>query len=639
MEIEGIVTTSEEGGVTEAEIAGARFAMLGLGPRVVAAVVDQGYTVPTPIQEQAIPPVVAGRDVLGMAHTGTGKTAAFALPIIERLMAQPRNPQVRRRPVRALVVTPTRELAVQVGDSFKVYGERSGLKYTCIYGGVQQRFQVYSMQKGVDILVATPGRLLDLIGQGIVRLDAVQVLVLDEADRMLDMGFTPDIMKIAEMCPKPRQTLLFSATLPGDIVKLAGQLLSEPVELRIKPPKSTLALVKQGLYHVETAEKLPLLLHLLERKELSKVLVFTKMRVGADRLCDELRRSGVRAVAIHSDRTQQARSDALNGFKEGRYRILVATDVASRGLDIDEVTHVVNYELPSEDEAYVHRIGRTGRAASEGEALTFCASEERIKLRGIERHLGKAIPVVEEHPFRSQVPFARAGGPRRARGPQGGGGRPWGRESMGTGRDRSSGGPWGGAGRPAAGEGWTRSSGEASGERPSSEPRAAGEASFREPGADTGRTPWGEPSREGGASRRSEPGRVPRTPWGAEPGSGPRAPRRSEPGAGPRTPRRGEPGSGPRAPRRGEFGNGPRAPRRGEPGSGPRAPQRGEGGAGPRAGDSGGSRGGPRGGEPGMGPRRRGDGPYAPVKKHRPGKAGPGRTRSGRSGGGKGKKG
>ncbi len=399
------------------------FQDLKLVDPLLASIRDLGYEEPTPIQVQAIPPILEGRDLLGSAHTGTGKTAAFALPILQRLSAQQRNTASRRRPIRALVLTPTRELAAQVGESFNAYGTRTGLKYACVFGGVQQRYQVYAMQKGVDILVATPGRLLDLMGQGIVSLDHVQILVLDEADRMMDMGFMPDVTLIEKACPQERQTLMFSATLAPEICRLASVMLRDPVEVRVAPPKKTLAQVTQELYYVETEQKTDLLVHLLQRPECTKVLVFTKTRVGADNLTSDLWHRKVRANAIHSDKTQSARMGALEAFKNGRIQVLVGTDVASRGLDVDDITHVVNFELPMEDENYLHRIGRTGRAAKEGFAITFCSAEERVKLQSIERTYGKKIPVVAEHPFRSTVPAnshpeRRRGGYNRSSRPQ-----------------------------------------------------------------------------------------------------------------------------------------------------------------------------------------------------------------------------
>lgn len=384
------------------------FQDLKLVDPLLASLRDLGYEEPTPIQLQAIPPILEGRDLLGSAHTGTGKTAAYALPILQRLSMQQRHTASRKRPIRALILTPTRELAAQVGESFKAYGTRTGLKYAVVFGGVQQRYQVYAMQKGVDILVATPGRLLDLMGQGLISLDQVQVFVLDEADRMMDMGFMPDVTQIEKACPQQRQTLMFSATLAPDICRLASVMLRDPVEVRVTPPKKTLAQVSQLLYMVETDQKVELLAHLLQQPEFTKVLVFTKTRVGADHLTSELWRHKIRANAIHSDKNQNARMGALEAFKSGRIQVLVGTDVASRGLDVDDISHVVNFELPMEDEAYVHRIGRTGRASKEGFALTFCSVEEREKLRDIEKTLGKKIPLVPEHPFRSTVPASQA---------------------------------------------------------------------------------------------------------------------------------------------------------------------------------------------------------------------------------------
>jgi ATP-dependent RNA helicase RhlE len=378
------------------------FESLGLSEPILRAVREQGYLTPTPIQQQAIPPVLAGRDVLGCAQTGTGKTAAFALPILQRLAAGQRV-----RAPRALVVSPTRELAVQIGDDFRSYGRHLPLSGAVIYGGVSQMNQVASLRRGLDILVATPGRLLDLLGQRHVELDAVSVLVLDEADRMLDMGFLPDVRRIVAAVPSVRQTLLFSATMPDEIAGLAQRLLTNPVSVAVTPPATTVEAVQQTSYSVTKDDKPALMVHLLQDEALSRVLVFTRTKHGADRLCQKLERQGIRAAAIHGNKSQNARQRALDEFKRGAVRVLCASDIAARGLDIDDVSHVVNYEIPNEPETYVHRIGRTGRATKSGEALSFVSPEERGFMRAIEKTISRSVPMDRSHPFHVE------GGPSR----------------------------------------------------------------------------------------------------------------------------------------------------------------------------------------------------------------------------------
>ncbi len=351
---------------------------------------------PTPIQAKAIPPILEGKDLLGCAQTGTGKTAAFALPILHQLMNAPVD-KTRRGPVlpRVLVLSPTRELATQIGESFATYGRHTGLNHTVIFGGVSQFHQVRALQRGVDILVATPGRLMDLMEQRHVNLSAVKVFVLDEADRMLDMGFIQPIRRIASAVPAGRQTLLFSATMPKEIMHLADSLLKNPVKVAVAPVASTAALIEQSVYMVQRERKPALLEHLLNDPAVTRVLVFTRTKHGADRLMKRLIQSGVPSDAIHGNKAQNARQRALDQFRSGRSRVLVATDVAARGLDVDGITHVFNYDLPNEPESYVHRIGRTGRAGASGMAISFCDSEERGFLRDIERLTGKRIPLVE----------------------------------------------------------------------------------------------------------------------------------------------------------------------------------------------------------------------------------------------------
>ncbi len=358
------------------------------------------YTTPTPIQARAIPHVLEGKDLLGSAQTGTGKTAAFALPILHRL-AGSGKPGRGRRPVRALVLTPTRELALQIGESFAAYGVHTGVRHTTVYGGVSQRPQEQALRKGVDILIATPGRLLDLMGQKLVDLSATGVFVLDEADRMLDMGFIPDVRRLIEKLPAQRQTLMFSATMPPDIVRLADTILRDPVRVAVAAPSAPAEAVEQQLYYVEKADKPQLLKYLLADDAIRNALVFTRTRHGADRVERILSRANVRAEAIHGDKSQGARERALTSFKKGTVRVLVATDIAARGLDIVELSHVVNYDLPNEPEAYVHRIGRTGRAGLSGIAISFCSFEERPLLAEIERLIRKHLSVVSDHPHAS----------------------------------------------------------------------------------------------------------------------------------------------------------------------------------------------------------------------------------------------
>jgi ATP-dependent RNA helicase RhlE len=392
-----------------------RFEDLSLVEPLVRAVHAAGYTTPTPIQEQAIPHVLAGRDLLGCAQTGTGKTAAFALPILQRLSRAPAT-RPGQRPVRVLVLSPTRELAAQIGDSFSTYGRHTGLTNTVIFGGVGQTPQTDALRRGVDILVATPGRLLDLMGQGFVKFDRVEVLVLDEADRMLDMGFIHDVKRIIAKVPRQRQTLFFSATLPRDIQELARDILTDPMRVEVTPPTTTVEAIQQHLYFVEKDDKRALLAYLLEDPVITRALVFTRTKHGADRVVKHLGRGGGRAEAIHGNKGQGARERALANFKSGATRALVATDIAARGLDIDAVSHVINFDLPHEPEVYVHRIGRTGRAGASGIALSFCDVDEREDLDQIERLIGMEIPVVADHEYRSPHPPPMPGDDRGHRG-------------------------------------------------------------------------------------------------------------------------------------------------------------------------------------------------------------------------------
>jgi ATP-dependent RNA helicase RhlE len=373
------------------------FENLNLIEPILKAVKAEGYTMPTPIQERAIPLLLKGQDLMGCAQTGTGKTAAFAIPILQ-LLYEKRDPAAVRRQIAALIVTPTRELAIQISESFSAYGKFTGLKHTVIYGGVSQHAQTNAL-KNVDILVATPGRLLDLIDQRFVSLQNIRFFVLDEADRMLDMGFIHDVKKIISKLPAKRQSLFFSATMPPEIQKLAGSILSNPVKIDIAPVVETTNLIKQSLYFVDKPDKKSLLIHLLKDKSIDSALVFTRTKHGADRVSRDLMKAGIKAAAIHGNKSQGARQDALNNFKNKRTRVLVATDIASRGIDVDHLSHVINYEIPNIPETYVHRIGRTGRAGIDGVALSFCDAEEKEYLKDIYKLISKQIPVVGDHPF------------------------------------------------------------------------------------------------------------------------------------------------------------------------------------------------------------------------------------------------
>ncbi len=369
------------------------FASLGLAAPILKALVHEDYTIPTPIQAQAIPHVMAGRDVLGIAQTGTGKTAAFALPILHRLLANPRQPP--RRGCRVLVLSPTRELASQIAESFRTYGRQTGLRTALMYGGVPKLRQVKAVGAGIDIVVATPGRLLDHMQDGSIQLNGVEVLVLDEADHMLDLGFIVPIRKIVQSIPPARQTLFFSATMPKEIATLAGQMLRDPVQVSVTPVATTVERVEQRVIFVETARKRAMLANMLRNSKMSRVLVFTRTKHGADRVTQHLEAVGQTAAAIHGDKSQPQRERALAAFKSGRITVLVATDVAARGIDVEGVTHVVNFDLPNVPEAYVHRIGRTARAGQGGMAISFCDSSERPHLRGIEKLIRTRLQVEE----------------------------------------------------------------------------------------------------------------------------------------------------------------------------------------------------------------------------------------------------
>jgi len=393
-----------------------RFVDLHLDPALLQAITEEGYERPTPIQARAIPPVAEGRDVLGIAQTGTGKTAAFALPILHRLAQAPTHHKGRRNP-RVLVVAPTRELAAQIADSFKAYGRHLKLTTAVIFGGVGQRPQEDELHRGVDILVACPGRLLDLVGQGHAKLGEVEILVLDEADRMMDMGFLPDIKKIIARVPKQRQTLFFSATMPPEIQELSGGILTDPVTVQIAPAATAAETVDQVMIFVDREGKQDQLERLLEDQH-GRVLVFTRTKHGADRVVRKLDKANIRAMAIHGDKSQGARTKALEGFRSGLVPILVASDIAARGLDIDEIRLVVNYDVPADPDTYVHRIGRTGRAGASGKAVTFITSEDNEEVRDIEKRIGRPVPRQDANGRPMEAPKFVEGGNKSAKAPR-----------------------------------------------------------------------------------------------------------------------------------------------------------------------------------------------------------------------------
>jgi ATP-dependent RNA helicase RhlE len=382
------------------------FSELHLIAPILKALETEGYTTPTPIQERAIPDVLKGKDLLGCAQTGTGKTAAFAIPILQNLFLQ-KNHEVENNNIKALVLTPTRELAIQIDESFAAYGKHTGLRHLVIFGGVSQFHQTRELRRGVDILIATPGRLLDLVAQRFVNLQHIKMFVLDEADRMLDMGFINDVKKIIAKLPAKKQTLFFSATMPPEIARLSGSILVNPVKVEVTPVSSTAENVNQSVYLVEKNDKRQLLIHLLKDNAIQNALVFTRTKYGADKIAKELHRAKISADAIHGNKTQSARQFALNNFKNGKIRVLVATDIAARGIDVDSLSHVINFELPNIPETYVHRIGRTGRAGASGIALSFCDMEERAFLRDIHKLIDQTIPVVDDHPYASTMKFVQ----------------------------------------------------------------------------------------------------------------------------------------------------------------------------------------------------------------------------------------
>lgn len=390
------------------------FSDLGLVGPICTALRDEGYQRPTPIQQEAIPHVLNGRDLLACAQTGTGKTAAFALPILQVLSRQRGLPRPRRP--RALILTPTRELAAQIADSISCYGHHLKVGHTVVFGGVNQRPQIKALAKDVDILVATPGRLLDLMGQGQVGLSDVQIFVLDEADRMLDMGFVKDVKRISQAIPKKRQSLLFSATVPRAIKQLAQSLLQRPISVAVSPVSSTAERITQKVMFVGRSDKRRALSDLLKDPAITRALVFTRTKRGANKVARQLEATMVSAEAIHGNKSQGARKRALDSFKNGQTRILVATDLAARGIDVDGVSHVINYDMPAEPETYVHRIGRTARAGAHGIAFSLCDADERASLRSIERLIGQQLPVCSNHPAPASwttTQATTAGGSRR----------------------------------------------------------------------------------------------------------------------------------------------------------------------------------------------------------------------------------
>lgn len=403
------------------------FEQLNVIAPLLKALQSQGYTDPTPIQQQAIPVALKGRDILGCAQTGTGKTAAFAIPVLQ-LLHQQQQEGTMKPGIKALVLTPTRELAIQIEESFTDYGKNTRLKHVAIFGGVSQYHQVNTLKRGIDILIATPGRLLDLIGQRHISLQQVEMFILDEADRMLDMGFINDVKKVIARLPEQKQTLFFSATMPDEIRKLSQMLLHNPVRVEVTPVSSTAEKIEQAVYFVEKQDKISLLLHILRTDEIQNALIFTQTKHGADKLCKYLVRENIRAQAIHGNKSQNARQLALENFKKKNIRVLVATDIAARGIDIDRLSHVINYDIPNIPETYVHRIGRTGRAGEDGKAISFCSMEEKMYMRDIQKITSQDIPVMKDHPYQMSNPglaipprptmphsALRSGGARRGR--------------------------------------------------------------------------------------------------------------------------------------------------------------------------------------------------------------------------------
>lgn len=394
------------------------FESLNIIEPILRSLKEEGYTIPTPIQSKAIPVILSGKDLIGCAQTGTGKTAAFAIPVLQHLYKKEMNGD--RRTIRSLILTPTRELALQIEESFRAYGRHTGLRCTSVYGGVSQHSQVNRLRGGIDILVATPGRLLDLINQRLLSLSRIEIFILDEADRMLDMGFIHDIRKVVELLPEKRQSLFFSATIPREIISLAGSIVNDPVKVEVSPPASTVESVDQYVYFTGKKDKNALLIDLLQDEKMKTVLVFTRTKYGADKVVTVLKKKNISAESIHSNKAQVTRKRALSNFKARRTRVLVATDIAARGIDVDDLGFVINYEIPNIPATYVHRIGRTGRAGLGGTAISFCDIDEKAYLRDIEKLISKKIQVVADHsyalaeivPVAPQLPRYRTGSAR-----------------------------------------------------------------------------------------------------------------------------------------------------------------------------------------------------------------------------------
>lgn len=375
-----------------------KFTDLGIIKPILKAIQEEGYTNPTPIQEQSIPVLLDRKDLLGCAQTGTGKTAAFTIPILQHLFNS-KNDYKGKRKIRSLIITPTRELAIQIAENITSYGKYTGIKNAVIFGGVKQRAQTDTLRQGTDILVATPGRLLDLNSQGYISLRDVKYFVLDEADQMLDMGFIHDIKKIIAKLPAKRQSLFFSATMPNSIVELSGKILGNPQKITIQPKQATAEKVEQALYFVSKANKTPLLINILEANQNASVLVFSRTKHGADKIVKKLNKANIKSAAIHGNKSQGARQRALGDFKDGKLNVLIATDIAARGIDVEELSLVINYDLPNIPETYVHRIGRTGRAKASGIALSFCNAEEKAYLKDIQKLINQQVPIISEHPY------------------------------------------------------------------------------------------------------------------------------------------------------------------------------------------------------------------------------------------------
>lgn len=438
------------------------FEKLNLIEPILRALKTEGYTTPTPIQQKAIPILLERKDLLGCAQTGTGKTAAFAIPILQ-LLHQDELFKKGPEGIKTLILTPTRELAIQIGESFAAYGKHLRLKHTVIFGGVNQRSQTDALKWGVDILVATPGRLLDLMDQRHVKLQNLKMLVLDEADRMLDMGFIHDVKKIISRIPAQRQTIFFSATMPSEIAKLASTILTNPERVEVTPVSSTANTIQQSIFFVEKSNKRKLLNHILQDKSIATALVFTRTKHGADKVAKDLNNGGIRAEAIHGNKSQGARQRALSNFKSRQTRILVATDIAARGIDVDDLTHVINYELPNVPETYVHRIGRTGRAGASGISLSFCDEEEKEYLTDIHKLIGKTIPVVEDQPYHMvHVGSKRPQPAQRQARPKGNGGQQNSRNSSRNSSGNSSRNSSGNSSRNSSGNSSRSSSGNSS---------------------------------------------------------------------------------------------------------------------------------------------------------------------------------